>query len=355
MQGPLQDEVAPDQPGATITVARRDYDDLLITYSFLRWMMIGLPFLLFVVTAWYARETGGFESSISAYYGGPMRDVFVAVIIATAACMVTYRGWFAVEDFALNSAGFFAVFVALVPAELDTIMRDLRSREAALAVALRSDGDLPDELPTALRDAEPALTAEGYGLSLRITLTVVLLFCAVLLIRELIKSRRTVNLLVRGGRGKRVIVLCTAAAVIFFVTLAYSQLLSVAVDRVTLPGLSLNSFRFDVHTIAAIFMIASLIVVVFSHGWPNIAAEGDPERTVQAADRTLRHFYKILAGLMSVGSIAVFLLASKYDAEHRVLILEWYEIVLFCCFWSLETIRWIKYLRGAESTTPTTT
>src|SRR4029450_8920401 len=64
-----------------------------VTYLYLRWLMVLLPAMLLVVTVFTAVQQQKLESSISAYYGGPVRDVFVGVMFGTAACMVAYRGY----------------------------------------------------------------------------------------------------------------------------------------------------------------------------------------------------------------------------------------------------------------------
>ncbi|MHA7208334.1 hypothetical protein [Arthrobacter sp. MDT1-65] len=338
MAHPAQGDVPSTGVNATVGVTRHDGEGTRITYDVLRWMMIGLPALLFTVTVLYAWRTGSLEGSISAYYGGPVRDVFVGVVVATAACMVAYRGWFALEDFALNAAGFFAVFVALVPDGLGTIMGDLRDREAALAT-VRTGSTLTGELPAALENAQPAFTAEEYGWSLRIALTAVALLCAWLVWNEVQQSRRTLDLLDRGGWSRRTVI-CTAVVVLGFVVLTSWQLWFLGpADRVSLPGIVLGPFQVEVHDIAAILMIASLLVVVAGHGWPERAAQADPERSVQRADSDFRHGYRIIVGLMSVGAGCVLGLGSLFFRQHVVLVLEWYEILLFCWFWFLETRR----------------
>ena len=54
------------------------------------------------LTAW---QQGELERSISAYYGGPVRDIFVGALFAIAACLVAYQGVGLLEDYALNGAG----------------------------------------------------------------------------------------------------------------------------------------------------------------------------------------------------------------------------------------------------------
>jgi hypothetical protein len=81
-----------------------------ITYAYVRWLLICLPILLFVVTIVTALQQGELERSISAYYGGPVRDIFVGALFAIAACLVAYQGVGLLEDYALNGAGFHKTF-----------------------------------------------------------------------------------------------------------------------------------------------------------------------------------------------------------------------------------------------------
>lgn len=74
----------------------------LSTYRYLRWLLILLPAVLFFVTIATAIQQRTLEPSISAYYGGPVRDVFVGAIIGTAACMVAYKGASRLEDYTLE-------------------------------------------------------------------------------------------------------------------------------------------------------------------------------------------------------------------------------------------------------------
>ena len=97
-----------------------------ITYAYVRWLLICLPTLLFVVTIATALQQGELERSISAYYGGPVRDIFVGALFAIAACLVAYQGVGLLEDYALNGAGFYAVFVALVPTGFGGLMDELQ-------------------------------------------------------------------------------------------------------------------------------------------------------------------------------------------------------------------------------------
>jgi hypothetical protein len=82
--------LAPRVPKMQAEIAR-------ITYRYLRWLMVLLPAVLFVVTVAYAAIQQNLETSISAYYGTPVRDVFVGeterTILFTNPAMRTLREW----------------------------------------------------------------------------------------------------------------------------------------------------------------------------------------------------------------------------------------------------------------------
>lgn len=65
---------------------------------------------------------GHFLESISAYYGSPVRDVFVGSLITVGVVYVIYRGSTTMEDRALDLAGFFVVIVALVPYNYEELL-----------------------------------------------------------------------------------------------------------------------------------------------------------------------------------------------------------------------------------------
>src|SRR5215218_9129851 len=132
-----------------------------ITYDYVRWLLVCLPALLFVVTIVTAWQQGELERSISAYYGGPVRDIFVGALFAIAACLVAYQGVGLLEDYALNGAGFYAVFVALVPTGFAELMNELQQNPS------------PDGHETA-----------NHGWNRRKSLTSVLVLCLVLVVRE---------------------------------------------------------------------------------------------------------------------------------------------------------------------------
>lgn len=56
-------------------------------------------------------------NSMSAYYYGPTRNIFVGALIATGVCLICYKGFSTGEDWLLNLAGILAVMVALFPTQ----------------------------------------------------------------------------------------------------------------------------------------------------------------------------------------------------------------------------------------------
>ena len=81
-----------------------------------------------LVGAAFAFGIDSIQGSISAYYLGPMRDVFVGCMVGIAVCLVAYRGE-ALEDYALNLAGFYALFVAFVPTQLAHSLAKLETEQ----------------------------------------------------------------------------------------------------------------------------------------------------------------------------------------------------------------------------------
>ena len=81
----------------------------------LRILVVAPIALLLLTIGVFSGLAGRFNDSISAYYGGPARDVFVGGLVATSLGLLAFHGTSDLEDLALNGAGFFAPFVAFVP------------------------------------------------------------------------------------------------------------------------------------------------------------------------------------------------------------------------------------------------
>lgn len=261
------------------------------TYRYLRLMMIALPSLLLVATALAFFWLGIIETSISAYYLGPIRDVFVGVMMAIAACLVVYRGSTPLEDFSLDVAGFFAIFVALVPTDLGLTLAALDTSARAELVA-----------------------------SLRASTVAVLVVSAMFVLVE-IRTAPWAPAPLAGHRPTRVIATVTNIVLVAFVALVGW--------RVVEGG------AFDwVHGSAAILFMASLAVAVGSHGWPQVAgaSTGDTQRA-EHRGKYRAIFFLMVAGLPLYGVLYL----SGWD--YAVLAVEWYVVALFALFWVLETRR----------------
>src|SRR5215213_9570208 len=197
-----------------------------ITYAYVRWLLICLPTLLFVVTIVTALQQGELERSISAYDGGPVRDIFVGALFAIAACLVAYQGVGLLEDYALNGAGFYAVFVALVPTGFGGLMDELQGNPT------------PD-----------GVTPADHVWFLRIALTSVLVLCLVLVVREVatgnLRQLFTVDVGSRlANRVNRWFLLLTALVLAGFLTLAMWQLWSGPAAAVRMEGIALGPSSF---------------------------------------------------------------------------------------------------------------
>jgi hypothetical protein len=285
-------------------------EDARVTYVYLRWLLILLPLLLLVVTTLSALQQGELETSISSYYGGPVRDVFVGVLVAAAACLVAYRGSSVLEDHTLNAAGFYAVFVAMVPNSLEEILAELASGRGSLDI-----------------------TPSDYVWSMRIALTAVLALCALLACRELRDARRLARLW-RSSARNRVFVVTTALVLVGFLALAVLQLWVPTPEQVRMDGVG----PLRVHDLAAVLLIGALAVAVWSHAFPEAVARMEG-RGVAAADRSHRWAYRVILLLMVPGAPVVAGATWLLAADHVVIVLEWWEILLFCVFWVLQTLR----------------
>ena len=94
------------------------------TLRYVRLMLLVVPLLLVVAIVIYGIANQRIEDSLSSYYLGPARDLFVAMLVTTGVLLVVYTGE-ELEDFALNLAGFYAMFVAVVPTRLGETLADL--------------------------------------------------------------------------------------------------------------------------------------------------------------------------------------------------------------------------------------
>lgn len=264
------------------------------TYRHLRLMLVTLPALMFLAILILA-FTGQVEGSISAYYLGPIRDVFVGAMVGTAVCLIVYRGFPPFEDYTLNVAGVYAIFVAFVPTGLTEALASLGTEERQEAVY-----------------------------ALRTTIGAVLVIAAVFALVEWRVGLWTVPDLLERRATKWVFIGTNILGIAFLALVA-------------LRGFADDSFQ-GVHLAAAILLFVSLAAAVASHAWPGPFGGPGPGVTRY---RTI--FYLMVAGV----PIAVVLALLR--SEYTVIVLEAWEIGLFSAFWVLEAKRtWPAASSGAR-------
>jgi len=87
------------------------------TYFTLRWAIVGIaaafPPLLWMGGCRFYKT--GLQDSLSAYYNTGMRDWFVGILFAVAACLYAYKGLSDREDYLLNGAAILALLTAVNP------------------------------------------------------------------------------------------------------------------------------------------------------------------------------------------------------------------------------------------------
>ncbi|NLE96754.1 MAG: hypothetical protein GX596_02040 [Propionibacterium sp.] len=287
-------------------------DRFELTYGAVRRMLVALPTLLFVASLLMAVQSRGLESSISAYYGGPLRDLFVGVLIATAVCLLAYRGESLVERYNLQGAAVYLLVVALVPTGLGQILDDLRTN-----FVLSPDGVSPDE----------------YVWALRISVTLVVALCA------LVFWRRFRSGALRAGDGwARAFIVVTLGVLAAFLVFMLWQLWVPSVGEVRLGGVELLGRQFTIHDIAAILFVCALVVAVWSHGWPHASARR--EGSLASHDEVrVQARYRWIAAAMVLGPVGIWAASSLWLPGYFVLLVEWWEIAFFSAFWVLETRR----------------
>lgn len=257
------------------------------TLRFVRLMLLVVPLLLVVAIVIYGLVNHRVEDSISSYYLGPARDLFVAMLVTTAALLVVYTGP-PLEDLSLNLAGFYAMFVALVPTMLGQTLEGL-----------------------------PAPERDKLVLSVRVAIIAVLVVTVVFAWlgwktkrwprRDFTHNRPTTMLSLLG------LVLLAG----FLVLLVWR----------TVQG---SDFAW-VHEAAAFLMICSMGIAIASHVEAAKLGTGG-----SAGADSWR--YAVLVALMVLGLITWPILHALGVAE-ALFIVEWFEIALFSYFWYLESRR----------------
>ena len=275
------------------------------TYRHLRTMLVALPVLLLLglVGAAFAFGLDSIQGSISAYYLGPMRDVFVGCMVGIAVCLVAYRGE-ALEDYALNLAGFYALFVAFVPTQLAHSLAKLETEQERADVVT----------------------------SLRVTVTAVLLVTAAFLVLEAKTGHWPYRELRKNTVTRWFFRISTVLAVAFLVLLVWR----------TVEGTTFD----NVHLAAALLLVASMATAVASYAWPAPTGSlrpptaGSRRRRESGSTGDGTGTYQWIFWLMVVGGIVIAVVAKLvFTSEYAVIIAELWELGLFVAFWLIQTIQ----------------
>jgi len=259
----------------------------LDTLRYVRLMLLVVPLLLVVAIVIYGIVNHRIEDSLSSYYLGPARDLFVAMLVTTGALLVVYSGE-ALEDYALNLSGFYAMFVALVPTKLGETLSTLP----------------PDDQSKLI-------------LSVRVAIIAVLVVSAAFVWLGF-KTSRTPHTALMHSKLTKILGLFSTGLLVAFIVL----LLWRAFEGKTFAW---------VHASAAFLLIFSMGIAIASHlGHVPMCHEdtsgGKPNR------------YRIILGLMALGLIAWPILLIT-GVEEALFIVEWFQISLFAYFWYLESRR----------------
>lgn len=257
------------------------------TLRYLRLMLLVVPLLLVVAILLYGLSTGKVEDSISSYYLGPARDLFVAMLVTIGVLLVVYKGP-PLENHALNLAGFYAMFVALVPTRLD---ETLGTMEAA--------------------------DREALVRSIQVAVIAVVIVAAVFTWLDWKTMNWAPKILLQSK---------------------WTRLLTVGSSVLLVGFLALLAWRtweakefVGVHLAATLLLIGSMAIAIASHlGNESLSA------TDTSGGRG-RHYGWLLV-LMALGVVALPVLAAV-GVKQSVFLVEWWEIALFAYFWALETRR----------------
>lgn len=260
------------------------------TLRYVRLALLVVPLLLVVAIVIYGLLNGKVEDSISSYYLGPSRDLFVAMLVSTGVLLVVYKGS-PLEDYALNLAGFYAIFVALVPTRLGQTLSAM----------------------------DPSAQLQLIR-SVQISIVAVLIVSAVFVWLEWKTTKWTPRLL-RTSRLSSALTISSSLGLVAFIGL----LLWRTFEASDFAG---------VHYAAAILLIFNMGVAIASHlGRKDLC-------TTDTSGGRATHYAALLI-LMALGVIGWFVLNAAGVAQ-ALFIIEWYEISLFSYFWYLESRRFWK-------------
>ncbi len=281
----------------------------LLTYRYLRMILVLPAIFLFLATMFEAATRGSFRDSISDSYQGPVRDVFVGALMASGVCMIAYKGRSKLEDYALNFAGFNAFFVALVPNNFTAVLN-------TAATTSLTTGDV--------------VTREQLLTNLRFVLTAFLITSALFIYFDY----KLMNWSAFTW-GKDETKFASALVVVSWVTEVFLLGIvgGVLAGRETLFGLSIFGI---LHFTAASLLIANLSFAAASHAFPlklrSPHLNATAEKTSPSALKGYRCIVAAMWGGLIIGGLCIFL-----GVSHSVIVTEYVEIGLFVAYWVIAT------------------
>lgn len=257
------------------------------TLRYVRLMLLVIPLLLLVAIVIYGILTGTIEDSISSYYLGPARDLFVAMLVAIGVLLVVYKGP-PLEDYALNLAGFYAMFVALVPTKLGETLANLDAAGAQKLVH-----------------------------SIQVSVLALLVVATAFVWLDF-KTMNWAPRTLLQSPWTRVLTVASSVLLVGFLVLLVWR---------TIEGTEFAG----VHVAAALLLISSMGIAIASH-----LGSGRLSATDTSGGRA-PHYAGLLV-LMLLGVVA-WLVLTAIGVKQALFLVEWYEIALFVYFWYLETKR----------------
>lgn len=276
------------------------------TYKYLR-IVVPLPALWLLGSIAVAAMLGDLRGSISAYYGSPLRDVFVGALMASGICMIAYKGRSKLEDYALNFAGVNAFFVGLVANSFHDVLTKTRAEEAKGRVPLVGSEDLKLYLGVAVA---------GFALVLAVGLFLDRRLMPWMTFSWGEQTRAANGLIVFSFAGEAVVL----AMVVWLL-----------LGKEDLGAFSTYS---ALHFTAAALLVINLGFAAASYALPGKLRTPDEIGQMVASPRAgaWQVFFAavplVMAVVLVVGGIAIW-----QKTPRAILHTEWIEIALFVIFW----------------------
>ena len=271
------------------------------TYRYVRIIVVipAIWLILSIATVWILR--GRVLASISDYYGGPLRDVFVGGLMAFGICMIAYKGQSKLEEYALNFAGFNAFLVALVPNSFSDLLSEAVAAEQAGVSLTVGSAELKQNLQIAV------------GVFLLVALVFVVVDVFVINWREFRWPEQSVLANIAVG----------ASFVAEVVLLVFVALLVSGNDRV--GGAWVYTI---VHFAAAALLVVNLSLAAASNAFARL----HKSQVVPIFNGAPPWYFQVITCGMWAG-IAIGGVAILRNVAYAVIITELWEIALFLAFW----------------------